>query len=189
MLAIFRTLALAAVLGLFLPPVGAQEQQSRFTGRITDGSGGALPGVTVTITSTRLRAVTVITDGAGRFLSPALPSDTYTLTFVLSGFETLTSSGVSVKAGEVVIVDQQMGLASLAETVEVVAAAPPPPPPPPPPAPLVELPKRPQPRPVQSNSWHRSAAPSRPPAEPALATSWRIATIPSGSSMATAMRS
>lgn len=148
MFAIARILALAAVVGLFAPPVEAQEQQSRFTGRITDGSGGALPGVTITITSPRLRAITVVTDGAGRFLSPALPSDTYTLTFVLAGFETRTSTGVSVKPGEVVIVDQQMGLASLAETVEVVAPAPPPPPPPPPPAPPVELPKRAQPKPV-----------------------------------------
>jgi len=46
-----------------------------------------------------------------------------------------------------------MGLASLAETVEVVAAAPPPPAPPPPPtprapAPPFELPKRPQPKAV-----------------------------------------
>ena len=148
MLAIARTLALAAVLGLFALPLEAQEQQSRLTGRITDGSGGALPGVTVAITSPRGREVSVVTDGAGRFLSPALPSDTYTLTFVLAGFETLTSSGVSVKPGEVVIVDRQMGLASVAETVQVVAPAPPPPPPPPPPAPPVEVPKRPQPRPV-----------------------------------------
>lgn len=148
MLAIARTLALAVVLGLFAPPVEAQEQQSRFTGRITDGSGGALPGVTVTITSPRLRAVTVITDGSGRFLSPPLPSETYTLSFVLAGFETRSSTGVFVKPGEVVMVDQQMGIASLAETVEVVAPAPAPPPPTKPPAPPIELPKRPQPRAV-----------------------------------------
>lgn len=148
MIAIARTLALAAAISLIAPLAGAQEQQSRFTGRITDGSGGALPGVTITIAAPRLRTVTVVTDGAGRFLSPALPSDTYTLTFVLAGFETRTSTGVFVKPGEVVIVDQQMGIASLAETVEVVAPAPAPPPPPKPPAPPVELPKRPQPKAV-----------------------------------------
>ena len=153
MIAIARTLALVATLSVLAPAVEGQEQQSRFTGRITDGSGGALPGVTITITAPRLsRTVTIVTDGAGRYLTPALPSDTYTLTFVLAGFETRTSAGVVVKPGEVVIVDQQMGLASLAETVEVVAPAPPPPPPPrppaPPPAPAIELPKRAQPRPV-----------------------------------------
>jgi hypothetical protein len=148
MIAIARTLAFAAAIALLAPHVEAQEQQSRFTGRITDGSGGALPGVTITITSPRLRTVTVVTDGAGRFLSPALPSDTYTLTFVLAGFETRTSTGVFVKPDEVVIVDQQMGIASLAETVEVVAPAPAPPPPPKPPAPPVVFPKRPQPKPV-----------------------------------------
>ena len=149
MIACARTLALAAALALIIAPrADAQEQQSRLTGRITDGSGGALPGVTITITAPRLRPVTVVTDGAGRFLSPALPSDTYTLTFVLAGFETRTSAGVFVKPGEVVIVDQQMAIASLAETVEVVAPAPAPPPPPKPPAPPMESPKRPQPKPV-----------------------------------------
>ena len=149
MTALTRALAFVATVGFAASVTGtAQEQQSRFTGRISDGSDGALPGVTVTIAAPRVRTVTVITDGAGRFLSPALPSDTYTLTFVLSGFETRTSAGVFVKPGEVVIVDQQMGIASLAETVEVVAPAPAPPPPPKPPAPPVELPKRPQPKPV-----------------------------------------
>ena len=149
MIAIARTLVLAAAISSLAPPVEAQEQQSRLTGRITDGSGGALPGVTITITSPRLRTVTIVTDGSGRFLSPPMPSDTYTLTFVLAGFETRTSAGVFVKPGEVVMVDQQMGLASLAETVEVVAPAPPPPPPPPAPAALpVELPTRAKPKAV-----------------------------------------
>lgn len=148
MIAFARILALVATVSLLAPPVEGQENQSRFTGRITDGSGGALPGVTVTIASPRRRSVTVVTDGAGRFLSPALPSETYTLTFVLPGFETRTSTGVFVKPGEVVIVDQQMGIASLAETVQVVAPAPAPPPPPQPPAPPIELPKRPQPKAV-----------------------------------------
>ena len=148
MVDIARTVAFAAAFGLLSLPLSAQEQPSRLTGRITDGSGGALPGVTITITAPRLRTVTIVTDDSGRFLSPALPSDTYTVTFALSGFETHTNPAVFVKPGEVVIVDQQMGLASVAETVEVIAAAPPPPPPPAPPAPKVELPTRPKPKPV-----------------------------------------
>ena len=149
MIAIARTLTLVANLSLLAAAAGAaQEQPSRLTGRITDGSGGALPGVTITIAAPRLRTVTIVTDGSGRFLSPALPSDTYTLTFVLAGFETRTSTGVFVKPGEVVIVDQQMGLASLAETVEVVAPAPPPPPPPVPPAPPIPVPARAKPKAV-----------------------------------------
>ncbi|MDO8677720.1 MAG: carboxypeptidase-like regulatory domain-containing protein [Acidobacteriota bacterium] len=148
MTAFARALAFATTVAFVISiAAAAQEQVSRMTGRITDGSGGALPGVTITITSPRLsRTVTIVTDGAGRFLSPALPSDTYGLTFVLAGFETRTSAGVFVKPGEVVIVDQQMGLASVAETVEVVAPAPPPPPPAP--APPIELPKRAKPKAV-----------------------------------------
>ena len=43
-----------------------QPQQARITGRVTDGSGGALPGVTVTIASPNLATpMTATTDGGG----------------------------------------------------------------------------------------------------------------------------
>jgi hypothetical protein len=94
-----------------------------------------------------------VTDGVGQYVSPTLPPDLYNVTFELTGFEARTRAGVEVRQGELFILDQQLGLASLAETVQVVAEAPappPPPPPPPPPAPPVQLsaPRKPEPIPV-----------------------------------------
>lgn len=166
MTAFARTLPFAATIAFVAPGiVVAQEQQTRLTGRVTDGSGAALPGVSVTIASPRLeRAAAVVTDGVGRYLSPALPSDTYNITFELPGFQTRTHPGVFLRPGEVLILNRQMGLASLAETVEVVAPAPAPPPP----AVRIEMPKRPQPQPVPKEMLASVCGP-RQPVGPSLA--------------------
>lgn len=148
------TLRTCVALGLVVCAVSsafAQNDPARITGRVTDGSGAALPGVTVTLTPAAPGApVAVVTDGVGQFLSPAVGAGAYAIAFALPGFEPQTRAGVSLRAGEVFILDQQLEVAALKESVEVVAAAPPPPPPPPPPAPPVRLaaPKRPEAVPV-----------------------------------------
>jgi hypothetical protein len=113
----------------------SQPEQSRIIGTVIDTSGGALPGVTVTITGTAVAPTPVITDGAGRYLTPWVPPGTYKISFVLSGFETRTANGVTVRAGETFVLDQQLALAQFSETVEVKAPALPPPAPPKPPPP------------------------------------------------------
>lgn len=127
----------------------AQTDRARVMGMVTDGSGGALPGVTVTLRMGQMRPLSVVTDGAGRYLTAWLAPGTYNITFVLSGFESRTVNNVQLGAAQTVVLDQQLPLASLTETVEVTAPAPLPPPPPPPPAPPVRLiPPRPQAKPV-----------------------------------------
>ena len=124
-----RTLrtALFLVFTTFAADAAAQPDGSRLMGVVTDGSGGALPGVTVSVSGTR--TLSMVTDGTGRYITPWLAPGTYTVTFVLSGFETRTVKNVPVEAGHTVVVDQQLPLAQLTETVQVIAAAPPPPPP------------------------------------------------------------
>lgn len=56
--------------------VAAQQTESRVVGKLIDDSGGALPGVTVTVTSRQTGAVrTAVTEGDGAFavtnLAPA----------------------------------------------------------------------------------------------------------------------
>jgi hypothetical protein len=103
----------------------AQTEQGRISGRVTDGSGAALPGVTVTVKAAALATpAAAVTDGVGQYLSPTLRPGTYSVTFELSGFESRTVPSVQLRAGEVFILDRQLGLAEFAETVDVVAAAP-----------------------------------------------------------------
>ncbi len=137
------SLVLAAWLTALSPAVGAQANQSRLMGVVTDGSGAALPGVTVTLRGAGTPATSVVTDGAGRYLTTWMPPGVYLISFTLSGFETRTVPDIPVEAGQTVVVDQQLSLASLTETVEVTAPAPAPAPP----TPLVRAP-RPQAKPV-----------------------------------------
>jgi hypothetical protein len=106
----------------------AQPQQARVMGSVTDGSGGALPGVTVTISNPSTRSISVVTDSSGRYLTAWLPPGTYNLVFALSGFESRTVSGVRLEADQTAVLDLQLSLAPVSETVEVVAPAPPKPP-------------------------------------------------------------
>ena len=68
---------------------------------MTDSTGGAIPGVTVTlrhVDTGRERVVTTRADGGweARFLSPG----TYRITFQIDGFRTLRREGVEVSTAE-----------------------------------------------------------------------------------------
>src|SRR5438128_2650584 len=92
----------AAVLALALAaPAYAQQSTGTITGRAMDASNAALPGVTVAIASPQMigGARTVATDEQGVYRFTLLPAGTYTVTFTLSGFNTLNIEGVSVSAG------------------------------------------------------------------------------------------
>ena len=139
---IFFLSLVGAVLTFHAAEVLAQDDRSRIMGTVIDTSGGALPGVTVTLTGAALAPTPVFTDSSGRYLTPWVPPGTYNVVFDLSGFEKRSSPGVVVRAGETLVLDAQLALAQFAETVEVKAPAPPPPappkPPPPPPRPKMK---------------------------------------------------
>jgi hypothetical protein len=126
-------------------PAVAQVEQARLTGRVTDGSGAALPGVTVTIVSARVSdPIVLLTDEVGRYTSPPLAAGAYTVVFELPGFETKARPGIEVRPGDIVTLDGNLSVAPVTETVQVVADAPPPPAPPP----HFEAPKPPETIPV-----------------------------------------
>ena len=141
--------AFLAFVGLFpAATASSQSDLSRVMGIVTDSSGGALPGVTVTL-SGPASPPAVVTDGSGRYLTAWVAPGTYTLSFVLSGFESRTLTRVALGAGQTVVLDQQLALGALSETVEVKAPAPEPPPPPlPQPRVGPVAPPRPQAKPV-----------------------------------------
>jgi hypothetical protein len=94
-----------------------------------------------------------------------LPPGTYSVTFELPGFESRTVPLVELRAGEVFILDRQLELAAVSETVDVVAPAPPVPAPPRP-----EPPSRPRARPVPKELLASVCGPTQPrSADPAIA--------------------
>jgi hypothetical protein len=115
-----------AVASLTAPPAWAQSMTGGITGRATDSSGGALPGVTVSITSPQMigGARTAITDEQGVYRFTLLPGGVYTVKFELPGFTTMNIEGVTLNAGATMTINGRLEVASLQETVTVTSQAP-----------------------------------------------------------------
>jgi hypothetical protein len=77
------------------------QQTSAIAGVVRDGSGGVLSGVTVEAASPALveKVRTVVTDDQGRYNIVDLRPGTYTVTFSLSGFNTLKREGIELTSG------------------------------------------------------------------------------------------
>ena len=93
-------------------------------GRVTDPTGGGIPGVAVTLTNVDTGSVRPVTTGStgtweARFLTPG----TYRITFELSGFKQLRREGITVSTAEMATVDVSLEVGGLAEAVQVVANA------------------------------------------------------------------
>ncbi|MEZ5289980.1 MAG: carboxypeptidase regulatory-like domain-containing protein [Vicinamibacterales bacterium] len=117
-------LALLAVLHLAQPTL-AQIEQARLVGTVTDAQGAVLPGVTVTAQSPALiGGQTTVTEADGRFRFPALPGGVYTVTFELTGFQTVKREGIVLRLGATLTVDGQLPVATLQETVTVTGESP-----------------------------------------------------------------
>src|SRR2546430_7198898 len=79
------------------------------TGTVTDASGGVIPGVTVTLTSTdtnQTRDTITREDGSYRFA--LLPPGTYGVRFTIPGFKTAEVSSVTVRVTETQVLDRDM---------------------------------------------------------------------------------
>ena len=103
----------------------AQVLYGSLLGNVTDETGSAVPGATVTITQTETRAShEAITDSAGAYHFTTVPSGTYTVTVKLPGFRTFTRTQVPVTLNNVTRVDVALQVGQLSETVSVAADAP-----------------------------------------------------------------
>ncbi len=118
-----RILALAAILTLANTAVAPAQV---FTGRIevtvNDSTGGVLPGVSVELTGPRNMTLVTGVDGAARFLN--LEPGTYQVKATLAGFKEYLNKSVPVAAGANVPLRVEMGMAGVAEQVEVLGETP-----------------------------------------------------------------
>ena len=104
-------------------PVWAQST-ARVEGHVTDNTGAALPGVTVTTMNLGTNASrTDVTDRSGAYAISALPVGNYNVQVGLSGFRSETSP-VTLTVNQVARMDFKLQLGGVSETVVVTAAAP-----------------------------------------------------------------
>ena len=119
-----KTAILVALALLAAVPAFAQ-QTGTITGTASDEQAAVLPGVTVTVDSPALITPRSTTTGAGGSYShPALPPGDYTVTFALSGFQTVVQEGVRVSVARTLEVNASMGISGVEETVTVTGEAP-----------------------------------------------------------------
>ena len=108
---------------LLATPTLAQEYRGRVQGSLTDDAQLGVPGAQVTLRNDATGvASTRITGPEGRYLFDYVDPGTYTLTAELDGFSTMVQRNVLVQARGDVTVDVRMKVATLAETVTVVAS-------------------------------------------------------------------
>lgn len=103
----------------------SQESVGKIIGTVTDVEGSPLPGVTVEATSPQLVGkATAITKENGVYHLLALPSGTYTLTFVLPGFDTIVRKNISLRLEQTLTVDMVMKQGKIEEEIVVIGETP-----------------------------------------------------------------
>ena len=93
-------------------------------GIVTDGTGAALPGVTVTLTGPNLQGSrSAVTNASGEYQLSLIPPGTYRAEFALGGFDTIARSGIAVSLDNTTRYDVTMAMGAVAEAITVTAEA------------------------------------------------------------------
>ena len=121
-----RPLLVMVALTLFVGWPTITHAQSAIAGVVKDESGAVLPGVTVEASSDALieKTRSVETDGQGAYRIVDLRPGVYTVTFSLSGFQTIKRERLELAANFTANINGDMKVGSLEESVTVSGASP-----------------------------------------------------------------
>ena len=119
-------LALLAALSSAAPnEAAAQTGTATLTGIVTDETGGALPGVTVTATNQATNVEhTTVTNEAGNYTITPLTVGSYVIRAELAGFRPSSTAPIALEARQVARLDFKMAVGAVAETIQVSGVAP-----------------------------------------------------------------
>lgn len=103
----------------------AQTGAAALTGIVTDESGAAVPGATVTATNQATNVdYTAVSNQAGNYIITSVPVGTYVVRAELARFKTAATRPIQAEARQTVRLDFRLELGALEETVEVHADSP-----------------------------------------------------------------
>lgn len=123
------SLAIAAALLIpwFMLPVTAFGQESNATlqGTVTDSSGAAVPGASITLTNERTNISQMAASSErGYYFFTFIPPGSYKLTVELKGFETFVRSGMTLQVQQQASVDVSLRAGNVSTTVQVTGETP-----------------------------------------------------------------
>ena len=118
--------AMTAGAALIVPSTAsAQAVTGTLLGNVTDTTGAAVPGATVTARETQTNVSrTVTTNETGYYILSSLQNGTYAVEAELQGFKKVLREGVQLQVNTTVRVDLKLEVGQLNETVQVAADTP-----------------------------------------------------------------
>ena len=121
-----KLLSILAITLLLAPVAFSQSRETgAITGKAVDEQGSPLPGVNLTLNGEKLMGTrTTVSDAAGGFRFPALPSGTYSLTAELAGFGTVVQQNVRLTTTATLSLTLTLKPATVEEQVTVIAKSP-----------------------------------------------------------------
>src|SRR3954454_4482916 len=120
---VMRTVVLVA--SLLGPSIASAQSNSSIAGVVKDGTGAVIPGATVEAASPALieKVRTAVTDAAGQYKIVNLVPGVYSVTFSLTGFNTVKREGIELTGAFTASVNADMKVGSLEETITVSGQA------------------------------------------------------------------
>ncbi len=104
----------------------AQQQTAELTGKISDSSGAAISGASVTIVNTdHAIKMVVMSDSLGHYVAPLLPpAANYQVSVSKQGFKVVVRKGIPLQVAQVAQVNVTLPVGSVAQSVTVTGAPP-----------------------------------------------------------------
>ena len=120
------TIAAAMIGALLLTnPIQAQVATGTILGNVTDTSGAAVPGATVTATNVDTQfSRTTTSDESGQYALRLLPLGNYKVDVTLDGFKNFSQTGIFLEVGRNARIDATIEPGNVSEVVSVVGDAP-----------------------------------------------------------------
>jgi Carboxypeptidase regulatory-like domain/TonB dependent receptor len=120
-----RALCLTATVFLICLPLFSQGNQGRITGTITDQTGGAISGATVTVKDVQRGISRDLTTGdTGEYNAPNLLPGTYSVRSEAKGFKAVERQNILIEVGKEVRVDISLQPGEVSQTITITEAPP-----------------------------------------------------------------
>ena len=118
-------LGLVVVASLLPRLAAAQAVTGTILGTVSDTTGAAVPGATVTLTNLGTGLTrSIVTDAIGDYTVPSLPTGKYRLVAELPGFRTVTMPDIELGVDQHLRFNVQLSIGTVAETVTVSGSSP-----------------------------------------------------------------